>query len=121
VTLVRTDILEERIESIIRVTRISEVRTTLVITINQRTLKRNGIAVTLMMEAICSSETSALTRATRRNRPENGILQLKYSSLGHLKKETVQLQVPTTLPPEKIVPGTHCIGGWAVPEPFWIL
>jgi hypothetical protein len=32
------------------------------------------ILVTLMMESICSSETSALTRATWRNIPEVGIL-----------------------------------------------
>jgi hypothetical protein len=35
---------------------------------------RSPILVTLMMEAIRSSETSVLTRSTRRNTPENVIL-----------------------------------------------
>jgi hypothetical protein len=51
------------------------------------------ILVILMMEAICSSETSVLTRATRRNVAEDGILrctvQARFSLLSlHLTEET---------------------------------
>jgi hypothetical protein len=37
--------------------------------------------VTLRMEVIISSETSALTRVTRRNIPEDGIPENIYASL----------------------------------------
>jgi hypothetical protein len=70
--LVRTDISEELSASIIKVTRIGELGTTLAVTSNRCTLQRllvtanvhsSPILVTLMMEALNSSETSLLTRA----------------------------------------------------------
>jgi hypothetical protein len=70
VAVARTDVLEERIAYIIRVTRIGGrvfLRRMLRLLVTANVVPRSPFLVTLMMEAIHSSETSVLTRATRRH------------------------------------------------------
>jgi hypothetical protein len=85
VTLVRTDDSVERVAYIVRVTIIGELGT-LAVTSNfptsvfrflgtAKVFPKSPILVTLMMEAIRSSETSVPTRATRRHIAEDGVVQ----------------------------------------------
>jgi hypothetical protein len=86
VDLVRSDVSGERVASKVRLKRINELATTLVVTSSwsshrslfqligtDNVVPSSLTFVTLMMEAISSSETAVLTRAIRRHIQEDGI------------------------------------------------
>jgi hypothetical protein len=80
VALVRSDVSEELSTSIIRVTRIGKLGKTLVIT------------------ALSTYETAVLTRATRRNIPEDAILYShRHENLKSYKTSIVRQQRERTL------------------------
>jgi hypothetical protein len=93
VPLVRTDVSEELNASIIGVTRIGELGTTSIIRVTRigelvtANVPNSPILVTLMMEALISSETSVLTRASDYCHPDSrGIRFLR--NVGPYKSHT---------------------------------
>jgi hypothetical protein len=105
--LVKTDVSDECIASIIRVTRIGELGTMLAVSSNPSTLRivlrllltanivpSSPILVTLEMEAIRSSETSVFTRSILHNIPEDGIHDShRRENIKHYKDEGIMSEL----------------------------
>jgi hypothetical protein len=84
VALVRTDVTEELNASVIRVTIIGEIGTVLRsvhrLLVIANVVPSSPILVTLMIEALRSTDTLVLTRATRCNIPGDGTLHNHQTS-----------------------------------------
>jgi hypothetical protein len=76
VILVRTDVSEERITSIITVTRILFLCSVIRMLFIASVVLSTPILVTLMMEMIRSSEMVVFPRATRCHIPDDSVLQV---------------------------------------------
>jgi hypothetical protein len=99
VALVRADISEEHVASIIEVKRISKLETMLTVTRNRSTLLQlivtvnavpsSLVFVNLMMEAICYSKTSVITRVTRRRILETAFFIVTAVKISNLTQSMV--------------------------------
>jgi hypothetical protein len=86
-------------------------RSVLRLLVKANVVPSSPILVTLMAEALRSSDTSVVTRATRRNVPEEGSLQIWYSFVMTFARETAVFEeaCPSTTT-STTTPKCHLVG-----------